>query len=179
MPDPLPDAVTDAPAVHPPDLLDRLASLPLGPLSALLRRLVSTEHGRYLVVAGSVSVGYLGLVAAGLATGLPYLLAIALAQVVTISVAFPTYRSLVFRSHGPLLAEFGRFLSVWSGGMVAGFVATPLLVELTPIPPLEAQVIAVVVVAVGSFLGHRFVSFRHRHDAPAGKRQSTRNGSGR
>ena len=154
--------------VHPPDLLDRLAGLPLGPISGLLRRLVSTEHGRYVVVAGSVSVGYLCLVAAGLATGLPYLLAIALAQVVTIAVAFPAYRSLVFRSHGPLMAEFGRFLSVWSGGMVAGFMATPMLVELTPIPPLEAQVIAVVVVAVGSFLGHRFVSFRHRHDVPAG-----------
>lgn len=147
---------------HPPDVLDRLAAAPLGPPGRLLARLLSTEQGRYLVVAGSVSGGYLVLVAVGLAAGLPYLLAIALAQAVTIACAFPLYRRLVFRSHGPWRPELGRFLSVWSGGMVAGFIATPLLVELTPIPPLVAQVIAVVVVAVASFLGHRFVSFRHR-----------------
>ncbi|GAB3594563.1 hypothetical protein GCM10027446_18660 [Angustibacter peucedani] len=150
------------PDPRPPDLLDRLAAAPLGPLSKVLRPLLQTEQGRYLVVAGSVSLGYLLLVAAWLAAGLPYMLAIACAQVITIACAFPLYRSLVFRSRGPLLPELAKFLSVWSSGMVAGFVATPLLVELTPIPPLTAQVIAVVVVAVGSYLGHRFVSFRGR-----------------
>jgi putative flippase GtrA len=33
------------------------------------------------------------------------------------------------------------------------------------VPPLVGQVAAVVIVAMLSYLGHRFVSFRHRHDA--------------
>jgi putative flippase GtrA len=152
---------------RPPDILDRLAAAPLGPAGPLVRRLLGTEHGRYLVVAGGVSLGYLGLVALALATGLPYMLAIVVAQIVTIACAFPTYRTLAFRSRGPWLPEFGRFLSVWSVSLVVVFVATPLLVELAGTPPLLAQVVLVVVIPVGSFLGHRYFSFRHRHRPPA------------
>jgi putative flippase GtrA len=141
------------PAGH---LLDRVAGRLPGPAGALLR----TEQGRYLVVAGTTALGYLGLVAAGLAAGLPYLLAIAAAQLVTIAVAFPAYRSLVFASRGRWGADLWRFLSVWSSGMLAGFVATPLLVEVVGLAPLLAQVLAIVVVSVGSYLGHRYVSFR-------------------
>lgn len=123
---------------------------------------MTTEQGRYLLIAGTTAVGYLGLVAAGLSAGLPYMLAISAAQVVTIACAFPAYRILIFRSTGRVLGDFVRFLSVWSGGMVAGFVGTPLLVEVLGMAPLPAQILAVVVVAVGSYLGHRFFSFRHR-----------------
>jgi putative flippase GtrA len=150
-----------------PDILDRLAAARMGPVGLLLRRLLSTEQGRYLVVAGTVSLGYLGLVAIGLAAGLPYMLAIALAQAVTIACAFPAYRTLVFRSSGPMGSEFRRFLSVWSGCLVVTFGATPLLVELASTPPFLAQVVLVAVVPVGSFLGHRFFGFRHRHRPPA------------
>lgn len=152
---------------HRPDILDRLAAAPLGPASFVLRRLLATEHGRYLVVAGTVSLGYLGLVALGLTSGLPYMLAIALAQLVTIACAFPAYRTLAFRSSGPWLPEFGRFLSVWSVSLVVVLVATPLLVEFASTPPLLAQVVLVVVVPLGSFLGHRFFSFRHGRRPPA------------
>lgn len=161
-------------------MLDHLARIRLGPLGRPLAGLLSTSQGRYLVVAGSVQLGYLVLLAALLSTGIWYMAAIAMAQVVAISVAFPTYRRLVYRSTGPWRSEIGRFVSVWAGGATAGFVVTPLLVELTPIPPLAAQVIAVVVVACGSYLGHHYVSFRHHHadrkadagpEGPAGLRE--------
>jgi putative flippase GtrA len=145
-----------------PDILDRLAAAPLGPAGRVVRPLIATEQGRYLIVGGAVSLCYLVLVALGLALGLEYLLAIAAAQVVTIAVAFPSYRTLAFRSSGPVLPEFARFLSVWSVSLVVVFTATPLLVELTPTPPLLVQVLLVVVAAIGSFLGHRFFSFRSR-----------------
>jgi len=35
-------------------------------------------------------------------------------------------------------------------------------------PPLPAQILAVVVVAVGSYVGHKFFSFRHRGTQPVG-----------
>jgi putative flippase GtrA len=150
--------------INPADVIDRLAhSLP-GRLGRLLR----TEQGRYLAVAGATATGYLALVAAGLQAGLPYMLAIGAAQVVTISCAFPAYRVLVFRSHGRVLGDFWRFLSVWSGGLVASFLGTPFLVELFGMPPLAAQIVAVVVVALGSYLGHKFFSFRHRDSAVSG-----------
>jgi putative flippase GtrA len=137
--------------------------------TALVRRALGRHEVRYLLVAGTTTLFYLALVGAGLLAGLPYMLAIACAHAVTICAAFPAYRHLVFRSRRAWPADLWRFLSVWSGGMVAGFVATPLLVELAGMPPFAAQVLAIVVVAVSSYLAHRFWSFGHREpdDAPA------------
>lgn len=126
----------------------------------VLSRLLDLHQVRYLVVAGSVALGYLGLVAAGLLLGWHYLVAILAAQVVTIACAFPLYRTFVFRSRGSWGGDFVRFLSVWSTGAIAGVVATPFLVEVFGMHPMVAQVLAIVVVAVGSYLGHRWFSFR-------------------
>jgi putative flippase GtrA len=128
-------------------------------IPSLVRTAAQNEQIRYLAVAGSTTLVYLGLLAA-LLTVLPYMLAILVAQAVIISVAFPTYRRLIFRSTRPWRLDLPRFVGVWAGGFLAGVVATPLLVELVGMPPLPAQVLAVVVVAVLSYLGHRFISFR-------------------
>lgn len=111
-------------------------------------------------MAGTTALCYFGLLAALLATGLQYMIAILIDQVIVFSVAFPVYRAVIFRSTGPWRLDLVRFAGVWSGGFVAGIVATPALVELAGLPPLLAQGIAVAVVAVLSFLGHKFVSFR-------------------
>jgi putative flippase GtrA len=128
-------------------------------IPSLVRTAAQNEQIRYLAVAGSTTLVYLGLLAA-LLTVLPYMLAILVAQAVIISVAFPTYRRLIFRSTRPWRQDLPRLVGVWGGGFLAGVVATPLLVELVGMPPLPAQVLAVVVVAVLSYLGHRFISFR-------------------
>lgn len=129
------------------------------------------EAGRYLLSAGAVAIFYLALLAFGLALGLHYFLSILIAQVVTIAVAFPVYRRFVFRSRGRFIVDFLRFLSVWATGAIAGIVVTPLLVELVHLHPLVAQIIAIVVISIGSFLAHRFVSFRAT-DAPVSDRTS-------
>lgn len=122
---------------------------------------------RYLVVAGTTSLGYVGLVALGLKVfGWHYMVAILVAQVITIACAFPAYRTLVFESRGSVWGDFVRFLSVWASGAVAGVVATPFLVEVFGMDPLVAQVLAIIVVAVASYLGHRFFSFRNQGPAP-------------
>lgn len=132
---------------------------------------------RYFASAGSVALLYIGLLAAGVALGVHYLIAILIAQVITISVAFPVYRRFVFQSHGPVLADFLRFLSVWATGAIAGIIVTPLLVELVHLHPVVAQVIAVAVVSVGSFLAHRLFSFRTKptvHDDVDTPQEATR-----
>jgi putative flippase GtrA len=131
-----------------------------GGLAGLVNTALRREQIRYLVVAGSTSACYLGILAVLLATGLPYMIAILIAQAIIIAVAFPVYRRLIFRSTGRWQHDLPRFVGVWSGGFIAGIVATPALVEFAGQPPLLAQVIAVAAVAVLSYLGHKFVSFR-------------------
>lgn len=120
---------------------------------------LASEQVRYLLVAGTTSLFYLALVAGGLATGAHYMVAIGVAQVITVACAFPAYRTLIFRSRRHWRRDLPRFVGIWSGGFVAGIVVTPLLVELLGVPPLPAQVGAVVGVAVLSYLGHRYFSF--------------------
>lgn len=112
-------------------------------------------------MAGTTAACYLVIMAALLAADVPYMIAILIDQTIIFSVAFPVYRKLIFRSTGRWQTDLLRFAGVWSGGFVAGIVATPALVELGGQPPLLAQILAVAGVAVLTYLGHRFLSFRH------------------
>ena len=64
------------------------------------------------------------------------------------------------RSNGRWWSDLPRSVGVWSGGFIAGILATAALVELAGMAPLLAQVIAVALVAVLSYPGHKCVSFR-------------------
>lgn len=130
----------------------------------LTLRLLEREEVRYLLVAGTTTLVYLALVGVLLLTTLPYMVAILLTHAVMIPSAFPVYRSLIFRSTGRWQRDLPRFAGVWSGGFVGGIVLTPLLVEIVGMHPFAAQVVAVAVMAVASYLGHRFVTFRRHPD---------------
>ena len=129
---------------------------PVGLLNSALRR----EEIRYLLVTGSTAACYLGILAVLLATPVPYMIAIVIAQAIIIPLAFTAYRRLIFRSTGRWQSDLRRFGGVWSVGFIAGIIVTPALVELAGQPPLLAQIIAVAAVAVLSYLGHKFVTFR-------------------
>ncbi|MBI4899155.1 MAG: GtrA family protein [Actinobacteria bacterium] len=115
---------------------------------------------RYLMAAGGVSVLSWAMVALGLRLGWHYMLATVFSQVAPIPVAFPLYRRFVFHSTGSLRGDLLRFMVVWGSGMIAPIAAAPLFVEGLRMNPVLAQVVITVVVAIGSFLGHRFFSFR-------------------
>jgi putative flippase GtrA len=119
---------------------------------------------RYLLVAGTTSLVYLGLFAGGLALGLWYIVAILCAQVIVIFGAFPFYRRFVFQSRSNIRLDFLRFLTVWVSGAIAGLIVTPLLVELLHWQPFFSQVLAIAVVSILSFLSHRYFSFRTKPD---------------
>jgi len=136
-------------------------------LFGLVNSGLQREEVRYLLVGGMTAVCYLGILAALLAASLPYMIAILIDQAIVFSVAFPVYRRVIFRSRGRWQSDLLRFAGVWSGGFIAGIVATPALVELAGLPPLVAQVIAVAVVAVLTYLGHKFVSFRREPGHPS------------
>ena len=136
------------------------ATSPPARLRGLVNSALNREEIRYLLVGGSTAICYLGILAVLLASGLPYMIAILITQAIIFSMAFPVYRRLIFRSTSRWQSDLIRFASVWAGGFIAGIVATPALVELADQPPLRAQVIGVAVVAVLTYLGHKFVSFR-------------------
>ena len=133
--------------------------------SAVLRR---TEV-RYLMAAGSISVLSWAMVALGLWFGWHYMVATVFSQVAPIPVAFPLYRRFVFQSTGSLRGDLSRFLVVWGSGMIAPIAAAPVLVEGLRMNPVVAQVVITVVVAIGSFLGHRFFSFRRTSPSRSGR----------
>ena len=68
-----------------------------------------------------------------------YLIALVVAQAVSLCFAFATYKLGVFRTQGNLAREFGAFASFYLANYAANWAALPLLVELGGIPPVAAQ----------------------------------------
>lgn len=89
-----------------------------------------------------------------------YLIALGVAQAVSLCFAFTTYKLGVFRTRGNLAREFGAFSSFYLFNYAANWAALPLLVELAAIPPVIAQLGFTAVLIVGSYFWHSRVSFR-------------------
>ena len=105
-------------------------------------------------------VVYLSAFVVAMATVDRYFLAICFAQVAAIAFAFPVYRRRVFRAEGSLRRQFVAFLGVWWSGAAMSLLGVPLLVETSPLGPLAAQVVVLLVVGAFSFFGHRRLTFR-------------------
>lgn len=119
---------------------------------------------RYLLTAGGATLLYLAILKAALFTGVHYMAAIAVSQLVIVPLAFVAYRRFVFGPGATLRTDFARFLSIWATGAVLGALGAPFLVELFLWDPWVAQLVLIAVVACGSFLGHRIFTFRKRTD---------------
>jgi len=89
-----------------------------------------------------------------------YLIALGVAQAVSLCFAFATYKIGVFRTRGNLAREFGTFSSFYLFNYTANWAALPLLVELGGIPPIVAQLGFTAVLIVGSWFWHSRVTFR-------------------
>jgi putative flippase GtrA len=89
-----------------------------------------------------------------------YLLALGLAQAISLCFAFATYKLGVFRTRGNLAREFGTFSSFYLFNYAANWAALPLLVELAHVPPVIAQLAFTAALIVGSWFWHSRVTFR-------------------
>lgn len=118
---------------------------------------------RYGIAGGATQVVYLGVLGGALAGGAFYMGALLVAQLAAMSFAFPVYRGLVFRAHGPLPRQILAFLGVWWSGAVTSLVGVPLLVETVHVGAFLAQIAVLCVVVSLSFLTHLRVTFRQRH----------------
>jgi len=74
--------------------------------------------------------------------------------------AFFLHRYLVFRVRGHFWLDLGRFTLVNCAGLGANAVLLPLVVETTHWHPIIAQAVVAIGVAVISYAGHKYFSFR-------------------
>ena len=69
-------------------------------ITRLINKIFATAGIRYLIIAGSVSIFYISLLAIFLSVGIHYFLSILISQSIAIFTAFPIYRKFVFESNG-------------------------------------------------------------------------------
>ncbi|MGQ4600006.1 GtrA family protein [Nocardia sp. R6R-6] len=140
-----------------PDRADSAADR--GPLLRLVRRqeiafavvgTVNTGLGMALTVMWLVLLG----------ERIPAAVAPAAAYGVSVVVAFALHRTLVFRVRGRLIRDFAAFVAVNSGGLLLNMVLLQLGVSILHLPRIPAAVAVMALVAVASFFGHRYISFR-------------------
>jgi putative flippase GtrA len=89
-----------------------------------------------------------------------YLIALGVAQAISLCFAFATYKIGVFRTRGNVAREFGTFSSFYLFNYAANWAALPLLVELGGIPPIIAQLGFTAMLILGSWFWHSRVTFR-------------------
>jgi putative flippase GtrA len=133
----------------------------LGPLVRLYFR--RREQILYLVVGGWNTVFGYGVWAALqylLGSDLHYLLVVVLAWPPAVLNAYLGYRFVVFRSHGPLLAELPRFSLVYLATLLANLALLPIALATLPLNIYLIQALFTAAVVVASYLGHKYFSFR-------------------
>ena len=127
-----------------------------------LLRVVRDQRVAFLAVgAFNTGFGFLCFAALLLVLGQRlYLVALLCAYVISVLLAFVLYRHLVFRVSGHVLADLGRFVTVYLSALAVNVVMLPLLVELARVPVLLAQAMIVLVTSLISWVGHKHYSFR-------------------
>lgn len=91
---------------------------------------------------------------------LHYLIALGIAQVISLTFAFTVYKSFVFRGKSNPLREVSAFISFYGVNYAVNWAALPFLVEVVHIPPVIAQIGFTIVLIVGSYFWHSKVTFR-------------------
>ncbi|MEV6432294.1 GtrA family protein [Nocardia sp. NPDC051463] len=130
-----------------------------GPLLRLVRR----QELAFAVVGGFNTALGMTLTVAWLAVlgpDVPPSVAVVAAYGISIVIAFVLHRTLVFRVRGHVVRDFLRFVAVNSGGLLLNIVLLELAVSVLGFPDKPAAVVVMGIVAIASFFGHRYISFR-------------------
>ena len=91
-----------------------------------------------------------------------YMVALLIAQAISLAFAYMNYKFGVFRTRGRYAREFTAFVSFYLANYAANWAALPLLVEVVRLSPIVAQLIFSGIVMVGSYFWHSRVTFREK-----------------
>jgi putative flippase GtrA len=140
--------------------------------TSLLRHIPPGQFGRYLLVGiWNTLFGYgsYAFFTAILTPTIPhaYIAASVVSSLLNISVSFLGYKWFVFKTQGNYLREWMRCVSVYSGGILFGVLALPVVVTLIrrytrfdAQAPYIAGAILTAFMVLYSFFGHKNFSFR-------------------
>ena len=134
-------------------------------MRALIRRLLSDQRVRFLLVGGvNTVVGYSLFALLYFAFGrvIGYLGALYISYAIATVLAFVLHRRFTFRAtdSGNVMIDFLRFVVVYVVSLAINTAALPVLVELAHLNPILAQAIVVVATTFLSYFGHKLFSFR-------------------
>ncbi|MEU4416567.1 GtrA family protein [Nocardia salmonicida] len=138
--------------------------------TGLLLRVVRRQELAFALIGGFNTVLGIVLTVAWMAVlgdSVPPAVAVALAYSIGLVSAFVLHRTLVFRVRGHVLRDFLGFVVVNSGGLVLNMALLSLAVSVFGLPRMPSAVVVLGLVAVGSYFGHRHISFRRGMDSPA------------
>lgn len=138
------------------------------PPAGLLARVVRRQEVAFALVGVCNTLLGIGLTVAWLAVlgdAWPPAVSVVLAYCLGIVIAFILHRTLVFRVRGRVLRDFAGFVVVNSGGLLMNTVLLSLAVAVLHLPRIPSAVVVMGLVAVASFFGHRYISFRRRPEA--------------
>lgn len=91
---------------------------------------------------------------------LHYMGALVGAYAIAIMGAFLLHRRFVFKVRGQFFVDLVRFTLVQLGALGLNALLLPLFVEGVGVPVIPAQVLSLVLVVMGSYVGHLAFSFR-------------------
>jgi len=118
---------------------------------------------RYLIVGGWNTVFGIGVYALLywlLAPAWNYLVIAIPANILAITNAYLGYKLAVFRTRGNWWREYWRCYVVYGGGALLGMVLLWMLVSGLGFHPVPAQIATTALTIIGSYLGHKYFSFR-------------------
>ena len=140
--------------------------------TALTRHIPPGQFGRYLLVGTwNTLFGYgsFAFFTAVLSPMIPhsYIAASVISSLLNISVSYLGYKWFVFKTKGNYLREWIRCVAVYSGGILFGVLALPVLVlvirrntRFDTQAPYIAGALLTAFMVVYSFVGHKKFSFR-------------------
>lgn len=129
-----------------------------------IKELLKKKSVRYCLAGGWNTVfGYLLGVGAYmlLSEHLHIALIAILCNILAITMSFITYKKFVFKTRGKWLLEYSKTYLVYAVMAALSAFALWVFVDLMSIKIWLAQAYVVLVTIVGSFLGHKFFTFRH------------------
>jgi len=91
-----------------------------------------------------------------------YLILAVIANILAITMAYATYKCIVFRTKGNILREYLRFYGVYGANALVGLALLSIFVDLFHLSPYLAPLLTTFITVVISYFGHKHFSFKHR-----------------
>lgn len=128
-----------------------------------VKALYGKEKFRFLLVGGFNTVfgfAVFSVLEITLGSKISYFGSLYGAHIISSTLAFILYRTVVFPVTGPWLRDYYRFQLVYVVPLLVNTFLLPFFVALIHLDVLVAQAVTTVILTIVSYVGHKYFSFR-------------------